>query len=432
MIRTIVFFAAAALITAAGQSVRADEGGVKLSPVVVTATKTERDPKDVTQSVTVITGEEIKKSGATTIGDAVNKTVGVSIREYGTPGSTSNPGIRGSFYSQVLVLLNGIRLNSPRDGGFNLTDVPVSLDEIERIEILRGPSSALYGADAMGGVVNIITKKPDRDEARIGISAGPHGYGADSAGFSGKTGDLHYSVTRERELSDGYRINSDMDRQTLGARIGYDFSTDSGVVMTSNYISKEIGLPGSTDFLTPESRQWTRDLITGLGYHARFSPGLDAKLNASYNANTLEFRRDLATAPSRHESKTGLVDAQFNWLAASWNVITLGAEARADRVKSVDSGDHETRLGAGYLQDEISIDEQLILVLGGRFDDHSVYGTKFSPRGSLRYLIAKTGTVLRVSAGKAFRAPTFNDLYWSDPWGNIGNPDLLPEISKEY
>src|SRR3990172_5077133 len=204
-----------------GNAARAEEPTMKLQEVVVTATKTEKDPKDVTQSVTVITGDEIKKSGAVSVGYAVNKTVGVSMREYGPLGSTSNPGIRGSFYSQVLVLLNGMRLNSPRDGGFSLTDAPVPLDEIERIEIVRGPSSALYGADAMGGVVNIITKRPDRDLAKIGISAGTHGYESDAVVVSGKNGDLHYSVTRERELSDGYRINSDMDRQTLGARIGY-------------------------------------------------------------------------------------------------------------------------------------------------------------------------------------------------------------------
>lgn len=415
-----------------GNSVMAEEATTQLQEVVVTATKTERDPRDVTQTVTVITAEEIKKSGATSVGEAVNKTVGVSLQEYGTPGSTANPGIRGSFFSQVLVLLDGKRLNSPRDGGFSLSDVPVSLEVIERIEVVRGASSALYGADAMGGVVNVITKKPEGDRARIGVSGGSRGYESDYAGFSGRSDNLYYSLSRERELSDGYRVNSDMDRQTLGARIGYDLSPDSGIDLTSNYISKEIGLPGSTDFLTPQSRQWTRDSITGLGYRVRFSPGLDARINGSYNANTLEFRSDLATRPSSHESMTGIVDAQLNWLAGSWNAVTLGMETRADRVKSNDSGDHRTRLAAGYLQDEISIGEPLILVLGGRYDDHSVYGTKFSPRASMRYLIAGTKTIIRASAGKAFRAPTFNDLFWSDPWGNKGNPDLQPETSKEY
>src|SRR3990172_23365 len=144
----IMFFA---VIFSAGWSIVAfaEEADVKLQEVVVTATKTEKDPKDVTQSVTVITADEIKKSGATNAAEVVRKAAGVSVQEYGPRGSVGQVTVRGAGSAQVLVLLDGRRLNSARSGGYNLTDLPVALDDIERIELVRGPSSALYGADAV-------------------------------------------------------------------------------------------------------------------------------------------------------------------------------------------------------------------------------------------------------------------------------------------
>lgn len=411
---------------------RAEETEVKLKQVVITATKTEKSPEDVTQSAVVISADEIRKSGASNAAEVVRKTVDVNFQEYGPKGSTSNISVRGSTAAQVLILLDGNRLNLPRDGGFNLTDLPLVLDDIERIEIVRGPSSALYGADAVGGVVNIITKKPEQNKTNVTAIAGSHGYDSVSASNYGKADRVYYSVSAGRETSNGYRVNSDLYQETLGGKIGYDISPESSLEVRTNYIGKEIGVPGSTDFTTPFARQLTRSSITGLGYLMRLSKELDAKINGYYNSDTLEFRSDLATPASRHESSSGGLDTQFNWLVNSWNVLTVGADVRAERVKSVDSGDHSTRLWAGYLQDEISIGEPLIILLGGRYDDHSVYGKQFSPRASARYLIASSSTIIRASAGKSFRAPTFNDLYWKDAFGNIGNPNLKPETAIEY
>ncbi|HLE41858.1 MAG TPA: TonB-dependent receptor [Nitrospirota bacterium] len=410
----------------------AEEADVKLKEIVVTATKTEKDPKDVTQSVTVISADEIKKSGASNAAEVVRRSVDLNFQEYGPRGSTANISVRGSTAAQVLILLDGIRLNSPRDGGFNMTDLPVALDDIERIEIVRGPSSALYGADAVGGVVNIITKKPEKNQMRVSGTVGSHGYDSVSASNSGKADKMYYSMTAGRETSDGFRRNSDLDQKTAGGKVGYEITQDSLFDLTANYIGKEIGVPGSTDRLTPFARQWTRDLVAGIGYRAKLSKELDWKFNADYHRDTLSYRLDLASAVSKHESETIGADAQINWLANSWNAISVGAEARKDHVKSTDSGDHDTRLLAGYIQDEISIGEPLILVLGGRYDSHSVYGDQFSPRASARYRIASTGTIFRASAGKSFRAPTFNDLYWTDAYGDIGNPNLKPETAKEY
>lgn len=435
MMKKLFFMLVAGTLSVVGSmGVFAEEADVTLKEIVVTATKTEKDPKDVTQTVTVITADEIKKSGATNAAEVVRKAVGVSMQEYGPRGSVGQVTVRGAGSAQVLVLLDGRRLNSARSGGYNLTDLPVALDDIERIELVRGPSSALYGADAVGGVVNIITKQPVKNESRITGAAGSHGYDALSVNNSGRSGGLFYSLSAGRETSDGYRANSDLAQRNIGGKLGYELGKDSSLSLNVNYLGKEIGVPGSLTWQTPFARQWTRDTVAGLEYKTRFSRELDMKVIGYYNRETLRYidADPFFPASSKHKGVTDGADVQFNRLAGSWNTVTMGVEARGDSVVSTDAGTHATRLMAGYFQDELSLGDSLIVVLGGRYDSHSVYGDQVNPRASARYLISGSGTVLRASAGRSFRAPTLNNLYWSDAWGNIGNPDLRPETAKEY
>lgn len=138
-----------------------------------------------------------------------------------------------------------------------------------------------------------------------------------------------------------------------------------------------------------------------------------------------------APTNSLHKSVTKVGEAQVNWLAGSWSHFSLGYERRKDRLSSTDSGEHGTTNDAWFLQDEMSLGDALIVVVGGRKDKHSVYGDRFSPRTSARYLFAGSGTIIRASYGKSFRGPTFNDLYWKDSY-SMGNSDLKPESAREY
>jgi outer membrane receptor protein involved in Fe transport len=116
----------------------------------------------------------------------------------------------------------------------------------------------------------------------------------------------------------------------------------------------------------------------------------------------------------------------------SFNLLTIGAEGREDRVIRADAGTRRAALTSEYIQDEMRLGDSFILVVGGRNDGHSAYGDKWSPRVSGRYLAAEAGTIVRASAGRSFRAPAFNDLYFTDAFGVKGNPDLRPENAEEY
>ncbi|MDA8098153.1 MAG: TonB-dependent receptor [Nitrospiraceae bacterium] len=408
----------------------AEEQNHQLGDVVVTATKTERESRDVTQSVTVLTGESIRKSSATTVAQALEQAVGMTVTDFGPAGAMATASIRGARYSQVLVMVDGVRMNSPRDGGVDLSALPVTLADIDRIEIVRGPSSALYGADAMGGVINIITKQPQYSSSRLGGSIGSHGYDTIQAAAAGRQGDTSYSVTGTRETSDGYRQNSDLEQWITNGRAGYAFSKDASVDVTANYISKDNGVPGSLEFPSPAARQFERELVLGANYRQKLSADWDVKASASQTTDELRYADPAFMIDTKHRSTTDRGEAQATWLVNSWNLATVGYEQRNDSLNSTDSGEHSTTIQSAFAQDEITVFESLIVVAGARYDSHSVYGDRTSPRVSGRYLIGK-GTIIRASYGESFRGPTFNDLYWSDPYGNTGNPNLKPEVARE-
>ncbi len=420
----------------------AEDSGVQLKEVVVTATKTEKEPQDITQSVTIITAGDIQKSGATTAAEAVERTVGVEVNENGSKGSISTINIRGANYEQVLVLLDGRRLNSASAGGFDMADLPVPLENIEKIEIVRGPSSALYGADAVGGVVNIITKKPAGLSTTVTGQAGSHGFQSLTLSNSNKLDKFYYSLFAGKEKYDGFRVNSDLDQGTAGAKLGYDISPDSSVEFTSDWIGKEVGVPGSTQIPSPLARQWDRNLGSALTYKTKSSNEFDLRLNLFQNRDRIIYINADPLFPqnSKHTSTATGGEAQTNWLANSWNLVTFGIETRQDHLDSTSAGEHTASLWAAYLQDEISLSESLIVIVGGRNDSHSIYGDKVSPKVSARYLVAGTGTILRASAGEAFRAPTFNELFWpfstsafsGTTYIEEGNPNLKPEEATEY
>jgi vitamin B12 transporter len=410
----------------------ADETTVKLNEVVVTATKTEQGLEDITQSVTVITADEIRESGATTAAEIIERTTGVEVNDIGPTGAVTGISIRGSTSTQVLVLLDGMRLNSAGTGGFDMSDLPVPLENIDRIEIVRGPASALYGADALGGVVNIITKKPTGLASTITGAGGSHGYWTLGAHNSDRIGNFYYDLSVNEERDGGYRINSDLDKTTTGAKLGYDFSKDSSLEATVNYVEKEIGVPGPISFPSPLAREWDRCLDTALTYKVKFSKELDMRVSVYDNRDKILYNDPDFPPYSSNISSSNGVELQTNWLITSWNLLTLGVEARGDHLESTIAGEHSASLMAGYIEDEITIGQPFTLILGGRYDDHSVYGGEFDPKASARYLIASTGTTFRASIGNAFAAPTLEALYWAFDGFEQGNPNLKPETSVEY
>ena len=410
---------------------------VELGKVVVTATRTETEISEVPQSMSVITKEEIQTSPDRTIGEILQRAPAVQVTQNGPMGALAVPQVRGSTAGQVLILLNGQRLNDAQNGLYDLNNLPVPKEDIERIEVLRGGASALYGADALAGVVNIITKAPTaKPSTSVSASYGRFDTQQYSLSHRWKPGPFSYGISLGREKSDGYRENSQYDAWILGGEMGYNLSSQSEVKFSARYVQKEVGVPGSVDFPDPDDRQKDGNTLLNLSYQGRITPRLKFGFRGWHNQYRNSFDAGsqgiLSWGTSAlHKSSESGGDFQTTYQLGKRHLIVGGLEVIGDRVNSSSFGVEKATRGAVYLQDEVEIAKPLTATLGLRYDLHSDYNNQLDPRlGVLLRLPAEVR--LRASAGRSFRAPTFNDLYWPASAYTAGNPNLQPETAWNY
>ena len=399
---------------------------------VITAGRTEQSIERAPATVTVISSEEIKASGALTIPELLRLVPGLDVMTISSSHSEVNArGLNQVLSNKLLVLIDGRSVYFDFFGGVIWQGLPILLHQIDRIEIVRSPSSALYGANAFSGVINIITKTPRQLHGNKLMVQG------------GENSTLYTSFVQGNWKRDtGYRLALGT-RQTNSFR---DPEMDSEDVVLGNLyvehrfqndakLSVEGGLSyGSIvqivridenefDATTTYAKMnldhgsfklqafWNRGDETG---EAFFPPGPDVDI--LYNTFDLE---------AQHMVNLGMK-----------NTFIYGATYRSNTIESsILDRDHHQNLVAGYFQDEFRPVPEVSLLAGGRIDHHPLVGVNFSPRGSVVY--APTGRhTFRISAGKAFRNPSFSDSYIhvSTPWGMqvVGEPDLESEKITTY
>ncbi|MEA3493964.1 MAG: TonB-dependent receptor [Candidatus Margulisiibacteriota bacterium] len=385
--------------------------------IVVTALRVPRLKSSIPWDTTVITREDIEDSTAAKIGDIIRTVPGVSVKANGGLSSQISARLRGSNSQQVLVLLNGNRINSPSLGTFDLGDI--LLTDVERIEIVKAPLSSLYGADAVGGVINIITRKAT-EKPEVVVSAGYGEYATRNLSVAGSGPNYFFSAAAID--SDGFRANSAYRAQDLNLRLmnGY---FEAGIKKCNT----DKGSPGSLDFLTPQARQSDKNMFYDLVYKAD-KAGLKATLSQ-------------ATLDQKYENPTFAILSTHKTTSTNLNIqesigdYVAGLEIRNDNSRSTNSGNHDLTNKAVYAQAELGP-----MVIGAREDITSSYGSHFNPRVGFVFNL-RHDTLLKTSWGKSFKAPTIDDLYWSRltepgwPSGVVtteGNPNLKPETSQSF
>ncbi len=415
---------------------RAGGAEVEVGQVVVTATRTELEISDTPQSISVITKEEIRNTPDRTIPEIIQRAAGVLITNNGPLGSITTANIRGSEAGQVLVMIDGRRINDAQNGLFDLSNLPLSKDEIERIEVLRGSASALYGADAMGGVINIITRSPNKDPyTRVASSFGRFGTEEYSLTHRWKPGAFGYGLFATRGRSEGFRPNSDYDTWTFGGELNYDLPWKGELKVSARNILKEIGVPGPINMPSPEDRQ--KDNLTQLDLNYRDKIGANVTLNFRGFQN---FYRQTFTPgaqgfeggpPVVHKSYATGGDLQATAAIGSAHLVTGGVEGIQDRVDSSSLGVQRATRSAVYLQDEIEVVKAVTATLGLRYDTNSLFQNQWDPRAGLLFRLP-WDTRIRASVARSYRAPTFNDLFWPTSAFVAGNPNLQPEKAWAY
>ncbi|MCD6574253.1 TonB-dependent receptor [Candidatus Aerophobetes bacterium] len=405
-----------------------------LGEIVITATKFPQLLKDTPGSVTVITAEEIKSSRAKNVAELLDKVAGVDVKSYGLNG-ISSISLRGSSANQVLVMIDGRGVNLASSGDVDLSEFP--LNSVEKIEVIRGPFSALYGGGALGGVINIITKNPPKTPViRACLSCGNFNASSYSLLYGKGNDKAGYLFTGEKGYSGGDRQNSWKDFFNLTGKVVY-----SPFVLSGGYYQDKRGIPGSIDWPTPASTQENRK--SWLDLTCKWKRGGSYFSFKGYlNQDEIIYENPDWFQKDTTESKTYGVNFQDIFFFNSRQKFIWGVSLRRDEVdvRTIDGtsrigGKKGASLGALYLESQVKTFPDFVVVLGARYDSHSIYGYQLSPRVSFLYRLGEL-TSLRGSWGSAFRPPTMDDLYWKEDWGGgmglFGNPNLIPERSSEY
>ncbi|HNP35890.1 MAG TPA: TonB-dependent receptor [Woeseiaceae bacterium] len=388
--------------------------------IIVTATRNPVSVDDAIVPVHVITRADIELSLASDLADLLRFEAGFDIARQGGPGQATSLFLRGTESNHTLVLIDGVRINPGTLGGAALQNI--SPDTIQRVEIVKGARSALYGTDAVGGVINVITRRADSNYLEMGINAGSFNTrGANvSAGSNSAAGEL--GITLDWRDTDGYapRTDSDIIR-------GYD-NLSVNVYGARRFANNELTLRhwragGTVEyldfFLTPVDQDFLNS-ATALELNTSVGANGNSKAILSYMQDDIEQNQ----SPDFVESNRTSLDWQYAHVLGK-QTVTAGLYYMDENAKSLSFGsgfDENTRVNAVYLQDQVDLDRQRAF-FAVRFTDHESFGNQVTWNAEYAFDINDAWT-LGAGFGSAFRAPDATDRY-----GFGGNPELDPETA---
>lgn len=408
----------------------------KAPPVtaIVSATRREIAPEKSTRFVTVITREEIERSGKVYVIDLLRGQPGVSVVQSGPNGRTVSAFVRGTNANHTIIMVDGVQINSPTTGAADLADLTlenvIPAQNIDRIEILRGPQSTLYGSDALSGVVNIITK-PGGEPGIHGngrFEYGTHETFYEAGGLSGQWKRFAFSGSGARLDTEGPGENDDFE-DTRGFGHGkINVTENSDLDIAFHYYNALAGIDDGSFRQDPNRWNKTRQQVLNTKYNFSLADWWQQYVQYSFFHDMLFSvdPRDPGTtqAESRFKLDTDrhTFEYQSNIYLGEMDVLTVGYEFEHGRSNNK-TFDKIVRNHGWFLQNELTLWEIWTLIGGIRLDHHELFGTEASPLFSSGLWIAKTRTKLKGSFGKGFRSPSFNELFFP----NFGNPALLPE-----
>jgi vitamin B12 transporter len=402
------------------------------SEITVTATGIESAVDDVPVATTVITRKQMDDAQSAEVTELLRRVPGLSVAQSGDTGSVTSVFTRGTNSNHTLVLFEGVRLNSPYFGGYDWS-LPTTT-AIERVEVARGPYSALWGSDAVGGVINIIPQRRSGGfGGRILAEGGQENwqrYEA-TAGF----GSAHFDIQASgyRLSSDGSLENGDVTGQQGLLTTGFSWGADSRIGFVYQDLQSEIGIPFVTpDSPTPDRRQDTAQRLMAVPLRWTLAKWWKLEVVASRTEREIDFTDP--DDPWGYVYSTTEADTDQARLAnhhtLGRHTISWGGEWREDTVTDINpfgtalDNVIESTVGA-FVQDNWQVNRKFRLLFGVRWDDTDSWGSRTSGRLDFGWRLADT-IELRGGYGQAYRAPALGELY--GPFG--GNPDLEPETSN--
>lgn len=401
----------------------------KMSEITVTAGRIPLTFSSLARSVVLIDETKINSIPVNNIQDVLKYIGGVDLKSRGAEGVQGDVSIRGGTFEQTLILLNGMKMSDPQTAHHNL-NIPISLDNVERIEILKGQGSRIFGPNAFSGAINIITNKSSSPFLSLTFLGGDHSLYETGFAASYPIGMISNNISFTKKKSDGYRINTDFDITNFSLQ--QNFITEPfNANLFFGYNDKKFGANSFYSNLFPN--QWEHTTTKLLNGSVDFSFGefiISPKI--FWRRNDDDFFLDHNRPDwNRNIHQTNSYGAEIqSSIKTKFGTTSFGGEISNDLITSSNLGEHARTKGGFFAEQVFEPMEKFTSSVGFFIYNYSGIGWKFWPGADIAYRLNEHSKVF-ASAGKAFRMPTFTDLYYKSP-ANIGNPDLTFEETTNY
>jgi vitamin B12 transporter len=449
--RSFSFSAAAAMTGLMPASAAHAAAEVAADEVVVTATRFPTPESQVASSISIITGAEIEARQLRTLPDVLKDLPGLNIVQSGGPGGQTSVFMRGTNSDHTKVFVDGIDVNDPSSPNASFDFGLFLAQDIARIEVLRGPQSGLYGSDAIGGVINIITKSGSGPATVVArVEGGSFDTFNQSASLGGSVDGFHYTANIEHFHSGATpvtpldlltpgerRIDDYYDNLTASTKLGLDVGNGVDIGVVGRYTDTHLRNTGenfATFPGTPDSAQSENDThqyyTRGTAHRVLFDGNVEQTLGLAYS--NVKSHGTSADGPRSEYSGHRLkLDWQGNVKLGSEEILILGAEHQQDEITNPISA--RTTINSGYAELQSAVGGDFFNTLSIRYDANDRFGREVTYRLAPAYLIEATGTKLKASVGSGFKAPTLSEMFQNFPdFGFSGNPNLRPESSVGY
>ncbi len=420
----------------------AEEGSVastlfSMEEIVITGSRIPQKKKEVATTVEVVSAKKLEEQQPRDLGQALENSGSLLIMRYGAPGALASTFLRGASSAQVLVLLDGRPLNHRGTGEFDTSQLP--MDNVEKIEVLKGAASSMYGANALGGVVNVITRQaPESSRTQVTVEGGAmpnleqnttgwlQTYRVHHQQRFAQAWDVNLGTGYQR--SEGNRVNSVYTSHDVDANIGYQMNAETEWRVFGGYTKGDRGAPGGVSFASATAVQVDERPYARLQMNTGWGEGRHLKASAYWNNDHLIYRDPGSFFPS--DSNSYITTIGSEWQAdlpwGSDQIWSAGFQVYRDELSGQLGGSPLvntplTTVGT-FVQDQIQVNDWMTATANLRYDHNSIYGGALSPQLGLLFDVTSAWR-WRVSGGWAFRSPTLNDLYYP----GFGNPQLNPE-----
>ena len=399
-----------------------------------------------TRNIQVITKEEIRKLPVSSINEVLSYVSGVDIRQRGPFGSQADISIDGGSFEQTMILWNGVKMGDAQTAHHSM-NLPIPLEAVERIEVLKGPAARIYGINALTGAINIVTKAAPDDFVQLhayggtsfkdkeaGDGSGLYAGGGIQATAGLHSGKIHHLVSVGKEDYNGQRYNTASDNLKTLYQGNVSFNDKNSLEWMGGYLNNEFGANGY--YAAPhdkESHEIVQTLMLSVGSKHKLSDRITVKPRISnrYNEDDYRFyRNDLSKARSLHYSNAFMFELNGVY-ASDFGDFGVGYEMRLEEIHSSNLGTHDRKNHGWFAEYRNTFYEKLLVNVGAYWNYNTDYGFQWYPGADVAYLLSNDWKV-QASVGSSQRIPSFTDLYVNQMPGNIGNPDLKPEAAWQY